>query len=272
MSETTPNAEPEVVVLVTDERARGRIAAWLEKSPASGCRVSLATHRDGRVGGAATLFIGDLVDKPVTRPAVDYVLPLDCDDERLRTAVELLAKLAALRSTLAATHRHHTELARLAATDPLTGLANRRTWDAVLQQLIGKAALRGDPLTLVIADLDGFKTINDRHGLTVGDAVLRATADGLRQAVRRGDLAARIGGDEFGLLLPMLGEAQAGAVVQRIRRQVTETIAAAALPPTTCSIGYAVGPCSETGPEGLYAAACAALRKAKQERPPVAGP
>lgn len=266
MSETPPSSEPEVIVVVADQRDREGLAARLAQSAPAGCRVTLASDDIVHVGGAAVLAIGELTNDTLSGPAVDYVLPLDCDDDRLRTAVELLAKLAALRGALAATDRRQAELAKLAATDPLTGLANRRTWDAELERLVRETASRGEPLTLAIVDLDGFKAVNDRHGHTVGDAVLRATADGLRRAVRRGDLAARIGGDEFGLLLPGLSDAQAAAVVERIRRQVTNTIAAAALPSTTCSIGYAVGPIAETGPEGLYAAACAALRNAKQQR------
>ena len=92
----------------------------------------------------------------------------------------------------------------------------------------------------------------------VGDAVLRATADGLRSAVRRDDLAARLGGDEFGLLLPGLAADHAAGVVERIRSSIHAAIVEAGLPATTCSVGYA------TSSQQPYVAASAALQRAKQ--------
>jgi diguanylate cyclase (GGDEF)-like protein len=137
-------------------------------------------------------------------------------------------------------------------------LANRRAWDDACERLTRDVATRGEALCVAIVDLDEFKRVNDVHGHTVGDAVLRATADGLRSAVRRGDVAARLGGDEFGLLLPGLAAEHAAAVVERIRRSVGDAIAEAGLPKTTCSAGFAAGA------KDAYAAASAALRRAKQ--------
>lgn len=90
----------------------------------------------------------------------------------------------------------------LALTDPLTGLYNRRFAERQLKMEISRARRRSDALTVVLFDLDKFKQINDRLGHAAGDAVLRGFADRLTHAVREGDLAVRLGGDEFLWLLP----------------------------------------------------------------------
>jgi diguanylate cyclase (GGDEF)-like protein len=96
-----------------------------------------------------------------------------------------------------------------AGTDSLTGLANRRAWDA---------ALAGLPLggAVVLFDLDEFKPVNDTHGHAVGDVVLRTFAATLHGCVRDGDLVVRLGGDEFGMLLPSGGESGARLVLDRL--------------------------------------------------------
>lgn len=188
----------------------------------------------------------------------DYVLPAESGDDALLVAVEMSTKLAVARRLLAAARQNEHDLVKLAATDPLTGLANRRTWDDALDRTMRRSAACGEPLCVALVDLDEFKRVNDAHGHTVGDAVLRATADGLRSAVRRDDTAARLGGDEFGLLLPGLSPDHAAVVVERIRHSVLAAITDAGLPTTTCSIGYA------TALQQPYAAASAALQHAKQ--------
>src|SRR6185312_14656570 len=88
-------------------------------------------------------------------------------------------------------------LARLSQTDALTGLLNRRGFEARLKEAVTSARVTGEGGALLYVDLDNFKQINDRHGHAQGDAALRAAAELLRRSVRAGDLVARLGGDEF---------------------------------------------------------------------------
>ena len=88
-----------------------------------------------------------------------------------------------------------------ALTDPLTGLANRRSFDLELRAIATRAS-RSSPAHLVMADIDHFKRVNDVHGHDIGDEVLRIVGEILLAHVRRDNLVARVGGDEFGLLLP----------------------------------------------------------------------
>jgi diguanylate cyclase (GGDEF)-like protein/PAS domain S-box-containing protein len=129
------------------------------------------------------------------------------------------------------------ELARQAADDPLTGLANLRTLHRELDRQVGGAASTGGPLHLALIDVDHFKAVNDGHGHDVGDAVLRAVGRRIAAACEAGDLAARIGGDEFALVLHA---GAAGGAVERAQRLRDELALAAeddGLPPVTVSIG-----------------------------------
>ena len=90
---------------------------------------------------------------------------------------------------------------QLAGTDELTGLANRRSFEAELARRVAIARRHDQPLAVAMLDLDGFKQLNDRHGHAHGDQVLREVAEAWRGRLRQGDLLARLGGDEFALLL-----------------------------------------------------------------------
>lgn len=112
-------------------------------------------------------------------------------------------------------------LHRLARTDPLTGLLNRRALEQAAGALIAQARRHGDPLCLLLIDLDGFKAINDRHGHAAGDRALRMVADALAGTLRPGDLAGRWGGEEFCVLLARSGAEAGTAFDARLRGAVT---------------------------------------------------
>ncbi|WP_295856863.1 diguanylate cyclase [uncultured Xylophilus sp.] len=115
------------------------------------------------------------------------------------------------------------QLEALSRTDPLTGLANRRQFDEAKQLEFQRARRSGRPLSLLLCDVDHFKRYNDLYGHHGGDATLQAVADALRNSARRsGDLVARIGGEEFAVLLPDTPPETARDLAERLRRAVAE--------------------------------------------------
>lgn len=146
-------------------------------------------------------------------------------------------------------------LSELAGTDDLTGLPNRRAWDAVARRELAQARRTGRPLCVAMLDLDEFKAFNDAHGHPAGDDLLRALASGWRGAVRDGDLLARYGGEEFALLLPGCDMPAGLGCVERLRRNMP--------PDTTCSVGVAEALGGESL-EDLLGRADTALYRAKR--------
>lgn len=114
------------------------------------------------------------------------------------------------------------KIGKIAQTDGLTGIANRRVWNEELPKLVEQAALEERPLTVVILDLDHFKRFNDTKGHQAGDQLLRTTAQAWNQQLRSGDLLARYGGEEFGMLLPKCSPDNAFKIVERLRSLVPE--------------------------------------------------
>jgi two-component system cell cycle response regulator len=153
-------------------------------------------------------------------------------------------------------------IARLARTDTLTDLANRRTLDEAFQREIARAQRQRESLSVIMADLDCFKSINDQYGHVAGDQVLVSTAAVLKQNLRPFDVAARYGGEEFLVLLPETTTADAVSVAERIRTQVAEIAVAACPRLITISLGVASWMTRET-PEQIVARADAALYEAK---------
>jgi diguanylate cyclase (GGDEF)-like protein len=113
------------------------------------------------------------------------------------------------------------EARRLADTDALTGLRNRRFFHETLQRECTRAHRYGRSLALLVLDVDDFKAINERVGHLTGDGVLAETASRLRAALRASDIACRVGGDEFAIVLPEAGAHQAGQLYERIEGAVS---------------------------------------------------
>ena len=156
-------------------------------------------------------------------------------------------------------------LEQLSHEDPLTGLANRRRWDAVLAGTC--ASDDGRRPAVVLIDLDRFKQVNDRFGHQAGDAALVAVAGLLRERVRSGDLVARLGGDELAVLLP---DADLTAAVRFAERVRAESLGlwpdGYDEPGVSLSLGVAVAEGPGTLPRDLLARADAQLYRAKSSR------
>jgi diguanylate cyclase (GGDEF)-like protein/PAS domain S-box-containing protein len=118
----------------------------------------------------------------------------------------------------------HQELERLAHTDPLTGLHNRRYFMQRLHQEVERVRRSGHALSVLLLDLDRFKSINDTHGHAIGDRVLQRVAEVLADGGRASDVAARLGGEEFALLLPETPIDGALRLAERLRRVVAEQL------------------------------------------------
>ncbi|NGM35910.1 diguanylate cyclase [Methylobacterium sp. DB0501] len=187
--------------------------------------------------------------------------------DRLRRSFEenaaLMRDLREMNATLQDRIAERTrDLEALAHTDLLTGLFNRRKLDEALAEAAEQAGQGGAPLSLIIGDVDNFKSVNDRHGHKVGDQVLIAFAALLRDSVRPGDILGRWGGEEFMLLCPGADLATATAIAERLRQRVEGT----ALPevgPRTCSFGIATLTPGEST-DSLVARADAALYRCKR--------
>jgi len=113
---------------------------------------------------------------------------------------------------------------KLAYSDPMTGLANRRRVEEDLERMISRARRRGEEVALLFLDLDDFKVINDRHGHGVGDEVLATTATRLRSSIRASDLAGRLGGDEFVVVLDLIDAASVRGQAERIRAEIARPV------------------------------------------------
>lgn len=149
------------------------------------------------------------------------VLTSDRPDAFGPGALERHARFADLLAVAITNAESRARLMRMASTDPLTGLANHRVFHAHLREAI--AATEPDqPLAVAVLGLDRFRDVNDMHGHLAGDAILAAVGDRLARVAEDGQLVARIGGDQFGLLLPGHTALRAHAAAQRAKQAIAE--------------------------------------------------
>jgi len=136
-------------------------------------------------------------------------------------------------------------LVDLTSRDALTGVANRRSFELALAREIDRVARSGEPALLLVLDIDHFKRVNDTHGHAAGDQVIKAVAQALLDCVRPMDLVARIGGEEFAIVLPNCAPAFGETVAERVRRRVAATpvaVTASLRVPVSVSVGGAFAP------------------------------
>ena len=131
-------------------------------------------------------------------------------------------------------------LVDLSSRDALTGLANRRSFELALAREIDRVARAGEPALLLALDIDHFKQVNDTHGHASGDLVLKAVAKALIECVRPMDMVARIGGEEFAIVMPNCPAAFGEAVAERVRRRI-EAMPVAIGPSQQISVSVSIG-------------------------------
>lgn len=170
-------------------------------------------------------------------------------------------------SVMAARNDLVRRLKRLAAHDPLTGVLNRRAFQETAGETLSEQANQGSPVTIMMLDIDRFKNINDTYGHATGDLVLTVFADIVCTSLRDGDVIGRLGGEEFGVLLPYCTKADGRNIAERIRKMVAAT--AIAIPnggdlSATVSIGISSSEGSLSDLNLLLSRADAALYSAKR--------
>jgi diguanylate cyclase (GGDEF)-like protein/PAS domain S-box-containing protein len=186
----------------------------------------------------------------------------DGRDDRPRSAISHILDISERK-------RFESQLRHLADHDVLTGLFNRHRFDAELQRVTGETARLGRAAALLIVDLDGFKHVNDRFGHPVGDELVRRVGEVMRDTVRSSDIVARIGGDEFAVILPEATLAEAEQLAERLLEAIRDRAPVRGHPfagRITASIGITGfdGDTALSGPE-LVVEADAAMYEAKSQ-------
>jgi diguanylate cyclase (GGDEF)-like protein len=227
------------------------------------CQVPVIMVTGENVGKIATEAIRNGAADYVVKFG-DYLMTIPLVVEKNLASSRLVAEREELRREL---EQKNAQLEHMAATDPLTGLYNRRHFGNALEQSFAEALRYDSDLSCVMIDLDGYKQFNDTFGHQVGDQLLVLVGKGISANLRQMDMAARYGGDEFVLLLPRAGDEEAAVVADRIRMEFIKASGKMLNEQSqvTMSIGVAsLKSCRAAGPQRLVAQADAALYQAKE--------
>ena len=216
------------IILVADEGDRAKIVRGLE------------------------LGVNDFIVRPIERHELSARVRTQI--KRQRYAVELRESV---NNTMA-----------MAVIDGLTGLYNRRYFERHASLMLEKAIEQGRDLAVVMLDIDFFKPVNDTHGHSVGDVVLKEFAVRMQRSIRGVDLACRYGGEEFVILMPDASQAQAQNIAERVRKSISETafcVGDGLMLDITVSLGVALNHQQGDTPDSLLKRADMALYRAKNE-------
>jgi diguanylate cyclase len=182
----------------------------------------------GAAAGSATSYtenladvtakLGDVVDEPTVRGIVESLVHATTEMKRNNQALE--ARLNASKNEVTLLQKNLEAVRNESLTDPLTSLSNRKYFDDTLAKAMTEACAKGEPLSLMMTDVDHFKRFNDSYGHLTGDQVLRLVATAVKQNVKGQDTAARYGGEEFAVVLPNTILRSAITLADHIRRSV----------------------------------------------------
>lgn len=227
-----------------DEQVSSRLALMAQFEP----HRFIRTRRDGTILNIIGRVFADERGEPtgfvtlyqdITREKT-YEKELEARNAEL---IALQDELVQANNDLRANEARILELTR---TDPLTGAANRRWLAQRLDEELARSARTGEPCSLILADMDHFKGINDRFGHMIGDEVLKSFVELARGVVRPYDLVARYGGEEFVLLLPNCGQEEAAEVAERLRGELEVARLVALTEAVTASFGVACAQLEES--------------------------
>ena len=267
---TSPGAPVRVGLVITDDSAVG-----------GSCREATPlTWEDARELSRLAVVYGRAEPRrsvtsigvvPLVRPeGVVGAIVVEGDEiNRVRSeSVRALRLLGAIAAVSLESQFEYEEIERRARTDALTGLSNRRHFEEQMERLLDECDRYGGPVSLVIADLDHFKKVNDTHGHDVGDIVLQHVAKLFRDGVRTVDIVARYGGEELACLLPQTDLPGAMEFAERMRKSIESrpVLAKANTVNVTCSLGVASYGGALPIPRGeLFSLADRALYRSKQQ-------
>ncbi len=185
-----------------------------------------------------------------------------CDGDQVRIGRSILKFMTGENVEV----QYHEEIYRLMTVDALTQVFNRRYFNEALQREFNRTRRYGRALSLILFDIDHFKRVNDTYGHLAGDNLLRQIAAAVKPRLRREDVFARTGGEEFGVLLPEVGLEGAQTTAEKVRRIIEVATLKHERDAITCtvSLGVATTGADDTSGEDLYKRADARLYEAKQ--------
>jgi diguanylate cyclase (GGDEF)-like protein len=221
--------------------------------------VLLAAWHDGMGWGIAFAAVTSLLRFSV---GIDQMPDTTSLEIRVLNEIAYLAVVGVAIAGLSRLRHTQGQLELFATHDSLTNVLNARAFSNELAQELGRHRRYGRPLALIYLDLDDFKRINDAHGHATGDAVLRLVADAMRSAVRQADVVGRLGGDEFGVLMPETDGAVAHAAASRLAAGIRTVFRGT--PSVTASVGVVAAAGTEAGTDDLLRTADQAMYQAKR--------